>query len=161
MLSLDGKPMDNGRQLQVGLYRRVAGDVVSLEILREGHVLNVPVAMAERQNPFAGLPDSIDPRENLVPRLGILAVNFDQQLAEMLSALRVRSGVVVVSTVAGAIDDREGGLAVGDIIYAVNRAQVGQLSELRAALDVLDAGDSVVLQIERRGQLMYLAFTVE
>ena len=161
VLSLDGKPMDNGRQLQVGLYGRVAGDVVSLDILREGHVVNVPVAMAERQDPFAGLTDSIDPRENLVPRLGILAVNFDQQIAEMLAAVRVRSGVVVVSTVAGAIDDREGGLAVGDIIYAVNRVQVGQLSELRAALDALVAGDPVVLQIERRGQLMYLAFTVE
>jgi len=161
VLSLDGKPMDNGRQLQVGLYGRVAGDVVSLEILREGHVVNVSVAMTERQDPFAGLTDSIDPRENLVPRLGILAVNFDQQIAEMLAAVRVRSGVVVVSTVAGAIDDREGGLAVGDIIYAVNRVQVGQLSELRAALDTLVAGDPVVLQIERRGQLMYLAFTVE
>ena len=48
VLTLDGKPMENGRQLQVSLYRRVVGDVVTLEILRDGQTLKVPVAMAER-----------------------------------------------------------------------------------------------------------------
>jgi S1-C subfamily serine protease len=38
VLSLDGKPLDNGRQLQVGLYRDVVGAVVTLEILRDGRV---------------------------------------------------------------------------------------------------------------------------
>ena len=61
----------------------------------------------------------------------------------------------------GAIDTREGGLGAGDIIYAVNRKPVAAVEELRAILDKLKAGDPVVLQIERRGELMYLAFTVE
>ena len=40
--------MENGRQLQVGLYRRFVGDVVHLEILRDGQSMKVPVAMTER-----------------------------------------------------------------------------------------------------------------
>ena len=79
----------------------------------------------------------------------------------LLGVQRVPSGVMVASTVAGAIDSREGGLAPGDIIYAVNRKPVAGLAELRAALDALKPGDPVVLQLERRGALMYLAYSAE
>lgn len=161
VLALDGKAMENGRQLQIGLYRRYAGEVVDLEILRDGQIVKVPVAITERYDPFAGLSTSSDPRQNMVPRLGILGVNLDKRIAEMVPVLRVESGVVVVSTVAGAIDAREGGLAAGDVVYAVNRTPVSGLAELRAALDGLKTGDAVVLQLERRGELMYLAFTCE
>jgi S1-C subfamily serine protease len=43
----------------------------------------------------------------------------------------------------------------------VNQTPVNNLSQLRIALDGLRPGDPVVLQLERRGALMYLAFTVE
>src|SRR5919109_332729 len=124
VLSLDGKPMENGRQFQVGLYRRAAGDAVSLEILRDGQTTKIPVAMTERRDPFAGLSASIDPRQNLVPRLGILGVDLDQRIMELLPVERVRSGVVVASTVAGALDAQEGGLTIGDVICAVNRVPI-------------------------------------
>ena len=161
VLSLDGKKMENGRQLQVGLYRRLVGDVVTLEILREGQTLSVPVAMTERRDPFAGLSAPADPRENLVSQLGILGVNLDPKIGEMLPAVRVRSGVVVASTVAGVIDARDGGLAAGDIIYSVNRTPVAGLTELHSVLDKVKTGDSIVLQLERHGELMYLAFSAE
>ena len=161
VVTLDGKPMENGRQLQVNLYRRFAEDTVALEVSRDGKPYKVSVAIAERPDPFAGLTAATDPRNNLVPRLGILALNLDPRLSELLSVLRVTSGVVVASTVAGAIDAREGGLAAGDVIFAVNRERVENLAQLRAAIERLKAGDAVVLQLERRGELMYLAFTME
>lgn len=161
VLSLDGKAMENGRQLQVNLYRRLIGDVVSLEILRDGQTLKIPVAMTERDDPFASLTDAADPRQNLVPRLGILAVNLDARIAKMLPVVRVQSGVVVASTVAGGIDARDGGLAVGDVVYAVNRKPVATVVELRAALDGFRSGDPVVLHLERGGELTFLAFTVD
>jgi serine protease Do len=161
VLALDGEAVENGRQLQIRLYRHLVGDVVELEILRDGKNLTVPVAMTERRDSLPGLLAPTDPRENLVTRLGILGVTLDQRIVEALPALRARSGVIVVSTVPGAIDAAEGGLAAGDVIYSVNRANVPGLGELRAALDILKSGDAVVLQLERRGELMYLSFTVE
>jgi serine protease Do len=161
VLSLDGKSMENGRQLQVNLYRRFAGDTVSLEVSRDGHTRKVSVAIAERDDPLAGLTSAIDPRKNLVPRLGILALDLDQRLSQLLPVLRVTSGVVVASTVAGAIDAREGSLLAGDVIFAVNRARVENLNELRTAIDQLSPGAPVVLQLERRGELLYLAFTID
>ena len=83
---------------------------MTLDILRDGQSRIVPLAMAERDGPLGGLSASIDPRQNLVPRLGILGVDLDARLAGILPGARVRSGVVVVSTVAGAIDARDGGL---------------------------------------------------
>jgi S1-C subfamily serine protease len=91
----------------------------------------------------------------------VLGVNVDQRVLDLLPPLRVKSGVVVASTVAGAIDARDGGLAPGDVIHSINQARVTSLADLRNALDKLGTGDPVVLQLERRGELMYLAFTVE
>jgi S1-C subfamily serine protease len=73
----------------------------------------------------------------------------------------VQSDAVIVSTVPGAIDSRDGGLAPGDIVYAVNWTPVSGLDELRTAIDALAAGDAVVLQLERDGELLYLAFAIE
>jgi S1-C subfamily serine protease len=69
--------------------------------------------------------------------------------------------VVVASTVVGAIDARDGGLAAGDVIYSVNKTPVQNLSALRALINALKPGDPVVLQLERRGELMYVAFSIE
>jgi S1-C subfamily serine protease len=91
----------------------------------------------------------------------MLGLTLNQQLAEMVPVLRVRSGVLVASTVAGALDPREGGLAVGDVISAVNGTSVAGLSELVKAVDGLKIGDPLVLHLERRGEMLYLAFTVE
>ena len=161
IFTMDGKPMENARQLQVGLYRKLIGDTVLLEVFRAGEIQKVPVTMAERQDYFAGLSRASDPRQNLVPRLGMLGLTLNQQLAEMVPVLRVRSGVLVASTVAGALDPREGGLAVGDVISAVNGTSVAGLSELVKAVDGLKIGDPLVLHLERRGEMLYLAFTVE
>lgn len=161
IVSLDGKAMENGRQLQVNLYRRFVGDVVALEILREGQVLKEPVEIAERRDPLAGLSSSIDLRQNLVPRLGILGVDLAPRLADALPVVKGRSGVIVASTMADAIDSKDGGLSAGDVVYAVNRTRVDGLTSLRAVVDALKPGDPVVIQLEREGELRYLAFTVE
>jgi serine protease Do len=161
VVSLEGRAMENGRQFQVGLYRQPVGNFVGIEILREGQVRKARVPIAERRDPLANLSASVDPRKHLVSRLGILGIDLDAPAAMALGVQRVPSGVVVATTAAGAIDSREGGLAPGDIIYSVNGKPVAGLTELRAVLDALQAGDTVVLQLERQGALMYLAYSAE
>ena len=160
VLSIDGKPMDNGRQLQVNLYRHVVGDVITLEILRGERVDRFPVAVTERRD-LSGLTEAVDVRQHMVARLGILGLNLTDQIRQMLPAVRVPTGVVVASTVAGGTNSRDDGFAPGDIIYAVNRLPVSGLGDLRALLEKLRIGDPVVVHLQRRGELMYLAFTLE
>jgi len=160
VLSLEGKAMDNSRQLQVNLYRHQAGESIRLEVLRDGQTMTLPIVMVERNDPL-GLGASIDPRQNLVPRLGILGLNLDARIAAALPGLRAKSGVVVVSTIDNAIDSQEGGLAAGDVIVAVNRTAVTGIDQLKKLFESVKIGDAVVVQLERRGELKYLAFTVE
>lgn len=161
VVALDGKPMENGRQLQVGLYRRAVGDVVTLEVVRDGRPMMFPVALAERPDALAGVASTADPRRNLVPKLGILAVALDARVAGLLPAVRGLRGVVVLSTTSGAIETRDGGLAPGDVIHAVNRVPVAELAALGAALDSVPPGQPIVLHVERNGERMFLAFVGE
>jgi serine protease Do len=126
VLTLDGKPIENGRQLQVNLYRRAVGDVVRLEVLRGQERVTAVVKVAERFDPLATAAALTDPRENLVPRLGILGVTLDPKIAELLP-LRGRAGVVVTSATSGALDSENGGLVPGDVIHAVNGQWVTDL----------------------------------
>lgn len=160
VLTLDGKPIENGRQLHVNLYRHEVGDVVRIEVLRGERPTTVMVSVAERNDPLSAATLLNDPRENVVPRLGILAATLDPKLAAVLP-LRAKSGVVVASASADALDSDNGGLAPGDVIHAVNGQWISDLPALRSAIDSVKPGAPVVLQVERRGALLYLAFTVE
>src|SRR5688572_3507375 len=161
VLAADGKPMENGRQFHVGLYRGAPGQVATLEILRGTEALRFPVALGERRDPIADLANAIDPRENLVPRLGILGVTLNPGIAQMLPGLRMKAGVIVASLADGTLDSRQGGLAAGDVVFGVNRTPVPALRDLRTAIEALKPGDPVVLHVERRGERLYLPFTIE
>jgi serine protease Do len=161
VISIDGKPIENGRQLNVTLYRKSVGDVVRMEVLRDEQVRTVNVSIAERNDPFATITALADPRENIVARLGILGVTLDPKVAVLLPALRGKSGVVVVSATAGTFDSDSGGLGPGDVIHAVNGKWITDLPALRSALDGMKPGDPVVLQVERQGALLYMAFAID
>jgi S1-C subfamily serine protease len=49
----------------------------------------------------------------------------------------------------------------GDVIHAVNRTFVLRLADLLDAVADLKDGDPVAVQVEREGQLMFVAFEVD
>src|SRR5262249_45241738 len=108
--AVDGKPMENGRQVQLALYRRLQGDMATLDVLRDGRTLQLRVLVLNREDFSGGLAGAVDARQNLVPRLGILGLDLDPRALRFLPVARASSGVVVASTVQGAIAAREGGL---------------------------------------------------
>ena len=161
VLSVDGKAIENGRQLQVTLYRHTVGDQVSLEVLRDKQPRALLVSVAERSDALSTITALADPRANVVARLGILGVTLAPEVASLLPMLRAKSGVVVVSARAGAFESENGGLIPGDVIHAVNGNWITSLEALRSSVDSRKTGDSVVLQVERRGALIYVGFIVE
>jgi serine protease Do len=160
VLTLDGKPMENGRQFHVNLYSRRVGETVTLEVSRDGKTLSVPVVVTELPDDPGLLAMLTDPQRNLVRRLGILGLSLEPELSRRLS-LRSSSGVVVAGTATDAISSRQGGFAPGDVIRAINGQRVIDLQGLRESLEHFKLGDAIVIEIERRGSLLYLAFTAE
>jgi serine protease Do len=159
VLSVDGKPMENGRQFDVTLYQRRVGTQVRLEIGRGLQRLTIPVSTVERQDEVDRLRELVTPERNLISRLGILGLDVTPELARLLPDLRAASGVVV----AGVATDAQGptGLVPGDVIYGMNGEPVRTLADLRTAIARVEPTGSPVLQIGREGQLRYITVTVE
>jgi len=157
VLSLNGQPMENGRQFDVNVYPFGPGDTVDVGVLRRGRRVAVPVPVVRRPDDPDRIAELVNPEENLVPSLGILALPLDPRLQGMLGPLRKSTGVVVAA-VAGDAVPGPGRFRAGDVIHTVNNVPVTNLVELRVALDKLSAGDPVALQVQRSGRLRYLSF---
>jgi serine protease Do len=160
VLTLDGKRMENGRQFEVNLYRRAVGDTVMVEVLRAGTPMKFPVAVAEREDDPTRFSDMVTPERNIVPRLGVLAIDIDERIASMLGELRTAHGVLVAAISADA-PAAEHALAAGDVIVAFNGTPVTTLADLRSAVGRLPTRAAVVLQVQRFGQLMFVAIELE
>ena len=153
VLSVDGKPMENGRQLEVNLYQRAAGDVTTLVVLRRGERLTRPVAVAEREDDPARFSELVTPERNLVERLGVLAVDLTPELAAKVGNSRVLRGVLIASR--ALMSGAEYGLQPGDVIVSVNGAPAGSLADLRSMIGRLPTNAPCALQVLRQGDLLY------
>jgi len=98
--------------------------------------------------------------KNLVAKLGILAVDLNEQVTPLLPSLRKLSGVVVAGVVTE-IASQADSFAPGDVIYTVNNANVRSLEELKTAVESVKSGEPVAIQVERLGQLRFLLFEIE
>lgn len=157
VLTFNGKVLENARQFGVAIYQH-AGKTVQLEVLRGARKLTVPVAVLERpQDPDRILSLATRP-ENVVAKLQVLAVDYDERSAPMLPLVRKLAGVVVAGLLG---EPSEQGLATGDVIYEVNNTRVANLAELRRLLEPMPHGKVVALQVERRGQLQLQTVEIE
>jgi serine protease Do len=155
VVALDGKPMDNARQLDVNLYRRSPGETVTLAVRRGPESLDVPVGVVERPEDPDRFASLVTPERNLIPRLGVLALELDDDLRRVLGPLRRREGVLVAAR-SGSATGAEDDLRSGDVVYAVNGVSVRGLAELRSAVTRPAAGEPLVLHVERSGRLLYV-----
>ena len=160
VVSADDRPIDTLPALTAAMYLHPLDQVMKLVVQRGGDrkILYVPVT--EHRDQMDKLMDAVDPDQSLVRRLGILAVDLNEQLRSIFSTLRIPSGVVVIARAADLIGP-ETGLKTGDVIHSVNTKPVDSLTTLRTALRGLKPNAPVVLQIERDGQLQWLPFEME
>lgn len=157
---VEGVPVDNVALLALSLYMMNSGDSAKLQISRGSQKLDLAVPISEPGNEFDKLADLADPTKDLISGLGIVGVTITPDVANLLGALRISSGVLVASKVANqlAVDS---GLLEGDIVHSLNRTPVESVEGLRDAFHKLQPGDPAALLIERNGRLLYLTFEME
>lgn len=160
IVALEGKPMQNARQLDVNIYRRTPGGAVTLDVLRGGQSLKLAVPVTERPREPDALGRLASPETNLVAPLGILGLSLDESLRALLPPTRAKAGVVVAVVTSDGPAWPEAPQR-GDVIYALNQQPVTNIEGLRALLNRLKPGDAAALLVERRGQLLYLAAVVD
>jgi S1-C subfamily serine protease len=69
------------------------------------------------------------------------------------------SGVVVVNVEPGSVAD-EAGVMKGDIIHEINTVRIKNSDVFNSVTGKLGRGSEVVMLIERRNAMIYLAFTI-
>ncbi len=160
IVSLNGKPMENGRQFDVNLYPKPIGQPVSLEVRRGLERLTISVRVAERADDPSRLADMVTAEENLVSQLGVLVLPMDRNLASALPWVRQPGGLVVASQDLGSPQRRDG-LKSGDVIYSLNGDEIGSIGALRAVVGRLNSGDAVVFHVNRGGRRTYVGFIMD
>ncbi len=154
VLTLDGKTMENGRQFQVNLYGKAEGATVVISALRGKDTIQANVAVTERQAYQDMLTTMVTPERNLIPRLGILAIELTARLQELLGGTRFAEGIVVAArSRSGQMWEQT--LQPGDIIYSLNGQNVATLEQMRSLVENARPG-TVVLQVERHGELLFI-----
>src|SRR5208337_4265839 len=125
--SVGGKPVDNVRQFALDLYAYKIGQKVEIGVLRDGKETTFSVPVIERPDDPTRFADLVSGPDNLVPRLGIVAVTLNSDLKELLGETRIPGGVLVAartptSTLLGE------GPQPGDVIHAINGTSIQDLA---------------------------------
>jgi serine protease Do len=157
--AIDGKPIEDPQQLSIILFSKRVGDEVHFTLRAPDLTLSsVDVKVAGRPRDPESILDPANLPEDLVSRLGIIAVPLSPEVAKLLPPTRMPQGLVIVALTAGGkgatLD-----LQVGDVLYAMNGKPLASLETLRDYLDHLSKNAAIAFQLERDGKLQYLAFT--
>ncbi len=155
VIALDGKALESGALLDIGLYGRAPGTAARLTVDRDGASREVVVTVQERAGGAEQLAELAARHPHPVARLGILALDLDPDVAAALDWLRDSSGVVVAAPAIGP-GYRMSDLLPGDVIHAVNGRRVRNLAGLNRGLSASPAAGPLVLWIEREGRYVYL-----
>jgi serine protease Do len=160
ILSVNENEVDTARRFDADINRRQGGEKIELLVQRADERLSIGVVVEEQSAPWDPLADMVSPEKNLIPRLGILCIEIDQRVQQLMPDLRGLYGLIIAAKSpdgqAQFID-----LQPGDVIHAINNLPVAWLAIFQKMIDEFHRGDAVVLQIERDGRFQFVAFEIE
>ena len=152
ILKVDGVEIPDINTLQQTIRSHRPGDVVDIEIWRDGKIITVKATLGELEGaPALPVLEKID--------LGMEVDEITPELADRY-ALREKSGVVIVGVKAGGPAD-DAGLRPGDVILEVNRKEIKNLGDWEAAVSEVEPGETILLLISRAGQTYFVPLKAE
>ncbi len=153
ILSVDGKPMEDSRQLRMTISMMAPNATVSLKLLRNGNPSEVSVKLgdlpADKEQSKAEEGPSSDKSLE-----GVTVENLDSDTARQLGLPAATSGVVVTD-INPSSPLVNAGLQRGDVIQEVNHQPVKTVSQFEEA--IRKAGSDPLLLVNRKGSTIFLA----
>jgi serine protease Do len=160
IVGMNGRAMSSLRQLEASVYRLSPGTKITLRVQRGEGQMDIPVVAEEQSGEeLDALADMVDPVKNVVPELGIVGLDINKAVLELMPELRRPAGVVVAARKTNAYSGPP--LQTGDVIYSVNRHVVNGVAQLRQVLSNMKSGQAVVLLVERSGHLIYVPLQLD
>jgi len=152
ILEVNGKPMDDSRQLRMTISMMSPDATVNLKLLHNGNPTDVGVKLGELPND--GEHAKADEGSSEGALEGVTAENLDAQTAKELGVPAATSGVVVTD-VSPSSPLASAGLRRGDVIQEVNHQPVKNVTQFEEA--VRKAGKNPLLLVNRHASTLFLA----
>jgi len=152
ILEVNGKPMEDSRELRNTISMMDPTATVHLKLLRSGTPTDVSVKLGELPTDKEQAKTEEGSSEKALD--GVTVENLDAQSAKQLGLPAAAAGVVVTdidpsSPLAAA------GLRRGDVIQEVNHQPVKNVAQLEEAMR--KAGNNPLLLVNRKGSTLFLA----
>ncbi len=152
ILEVNGKPMEDSRELRNTISMMDPNATVSLKLMRNGSPTDVSVKLGELPTDKEQAKTEEGTSEKALD--GVTVENLDAQSARQLGLPAATAGVVVTdinpsSPLASA------GLRTGDVIQEVNHQPIKNVAQLEEA--VRKAGNNPLLLVNRKGSTLFLA----
>jgi serine protease Do len=153
IVKVDGKAINNSRDVQRQVLQRRVGDPVALEVWRDGKMVNISAKAGELPGDEAPGGGPGDQNGNAKAKLGLSLQTLTPGMAERLG-IKPQAGVLIAGVKPGS-PAGETGLTRGDILLEVDRKPVKTAEEASHLLGTDRPGGHVVL-VQRGDNAMYM-----
>jgi len=158
VVEADSHPIRSAPEFDSRIYSHDLSQPLSLTVMRGSTRLTLQVKVVEEEDWTHLIIGPVDPAENFIQQLGVIATTLTPKLAAGIGGRRFNSGVVVF----GRTSNPSGlDLSTGDIIHSINGQIVGDVKVLRELVAQFKPGDPVVLLVERQGGLGFISFEMD
>jgi serine protease Do len=152
ILELNGKQMEDSRQLRNTISMMDPTATVKLRLMRNGSFTDLSVKLGELPNEKAAAKTEEGSSDKVLD--GVTVENLDTQTARQLGLSAGTTGVVVTD-VDPSSPLASAGLRRGDVIQEVNHQPVKNVSQFEEV--VRKAGNNPLLLVNRKGSTLFLA----
>ena len=146
---VNGHKVAGAGELQVLVGQQPPGTKVTLEVMRDGKSMNIPVTVEELNNSKRAGNDSSDEQHGK-GRWGIGIANLTPEVRDQLQLPSNVNGAVVANVEPGSPADNAG-LSQGDVIVEVNRHRVQNSADVKQQLSSIPKGEDALVLVWSRG----------
>jgi len=144
ILTLDGKEVSQGNEVQNAIALKNPGDTVVFKILRDGEKQTIKVKLGQRETG----KEKVAKTDEELPALGLTVSNLTDEMRSRLGVYQHDNGVLVTGVQAyGAGADA--GIRERDLITQIENHKIENESDYRDALKKFNKGSVVIFYLKR------------
>jgi serine protease Do len=144
ILSVNGKKVENTRELSKSIADTSVGDTVKIKVLRNGVEKKFGVKIVKRKDDRIA---SLAPSKGNEHELGIRVSELTPEIARHFNI--TEAGGVIVIDVESESQGMKAGVRVGDIIKEINHQPIKTVKDYKNEIKKLKKGDSIQMFIKR------------